>query len=292
LAAGAFDQHDRTTTTTKGGRFSMPSTREVIHGRGAELGPALPALSPPVAVAATGAVLAGILAVIVRLFEFGTVTAVGALGGYVLLSAVVLARFRAADASTGFGLANTITLVRGALNCLLLGLLLQPAALAAAWGEAAGWSFVAVAVASLALDGVDGRVARRWRLASPFGARFDVEVDALLSSVLALAAVVLGKVGPWVTAIALAYYGFVAARRAWPWLARPLPPSFRRKTVFVAQAAGLVVIVAPPVSAVTATWLAAAILTLMLASFAYDVRWLYRQAARVPAPAGRSSRHG
>lgn len=270
----------------------MPSTREVIHGRGAELGPTLPALSPPVALAATGAVLAGILAVIVRLFEFGTVTAVGALGGYALLSAVVLARFRAADAAGAFGLANTITLVRGALNCLLFGLLLQPAALAAAWGEAAGWSFVAVAVLSLVLDGVDGRVARRWGLASPFGARFDVEIDALLSSVLALAAVVLGKVGPWVMAVALAYYGFVAARRAWPWLARPLPPSFRRKTVFVAQAVGLVVIVAPPAGAATATWLAAAILTLMLASFAYDVRWLYRHGEGAPAPGGRSSRHG
>ena len=35
---------------------------------------------------------------------------------------------------------NAVTLVRGALNALLLGLLVEPAALNAAWGGAAGWA--------------------------------------------------------------------------------------------------------------------------------------------------------
>jgi len=264
----------------------MPSTRDVPHGRDAALRPVLIDWPTPVAIAATGTVLAVAVAAIVRVFAFGPAMAVVALGAYAGLAGVVLVAFEATGAPRRFGLANAITLVRGALNALLLGLLVQPVALNAAWGDAAGWLFVAVALLSLALDGVDGWVARRWRLASAFGARFDVETDAALLAVLAAAAVVLGKVGPWVFGLALGYYAFLAARRVWPWLAAPLPPSRGRKAVFVAQAASLVVIVAPPVAPTVAAGLAAAALALMVASFTRDVRWLRRRRARTPWRAG------
>lgn len=257
----------------------MPSTRDVPRGRDAALRPVLIDWSTPFAIAATGAVLAAAAAAIVRFFAFGPTMAVVALGAYAGLAGVVLVAFEATGAPRRFGLANAITLVRGALNALLLGLLVQPVALNAAWGDAAGWLFVAVALLSLALDGVDGWVARRWRLASAFGARFDVETDALLVVVLALAAVVFDQVGLWAFALALGYYAFLAARRVWPWLAAPLPPSRRRKAVFVAQAASLVLIVAPPVPPSVATALAAATLASMAVSFSCDIRWLRRRRA-------------
>jgi phosphatidylglycerophosphate synthase len=255
----------------------MPPTRDVPHGRGTALRPVPIHWSAPVAIAATGGALAAAVAAIVRFFAFGPTMAFATLGAYAGLAGIVLVLFEDGTSAPRFGLANAITLVRGALNGLLLGLLVQPVALDAAWGDAAGWLFVAVALLSLGLDGVDGWVARRWRLASSFGARFDVETDALLLSVLALAAVVLDKVGLWVLGLALGYYVFLAARALWPWLATPLPPSRRRKAVFVAQAASLVAIVAPPVAPPLAAGLAAATLTVMAASFSHDIRWLWRR---------------
>ena len=259
----------------------MPSTRDVFHGRDATLRPPAVELSSAAALAVTATGLAAVLAVIVQAFDLGAATLVAALGAYALLAAAVAVLFGRARGEREFGLANTVTLVRGAFNCLLLGLLSEPGRLAGAWGEAAGWLFVAVALLSLALDGVDGWAARRWRLASPFGARFDVEVDALLASVLALAGVVLGKVGVWVLVLPALYYLFVAARRLRPWLAAPVPPSLARKTVFVVQAVSLVLIVAPPVPSALAELIAAAALAVVLASFARDLRWLHRN--RPPA---------
>lgn len=264
----------------------MPSTRDVPHGRGASLRPVLIEGSTPVAIAATGAGLAAAVAAIVRLFDFAPIMAVATLGAYAALAGVVLLASDRAGGLDRFGLANAVTLVRGALNALLLGLLVQPGALDAAWGDAAGWMFVGVALLSLTLDGLDGWVARRWRLASSFGARFDVEIDALLLLVLALAAVVLDKVGLWVFGLALTYYAWLAARRRWSWLAAPLPPSLRRKTVFVAQASSLVAIVAPPVSPPVAAGLAATTLVAMVASFAHDIRWLWRRRTASPSRAG------
>ncbi|MFP4126198.1 MAG: CDP-alcohol phosphatidyltransferase family protein [Alphaproteobacteria bacterium] len=255
----------------------MPATRDVLYGRHTAWRPVLIDWPTPVAIAATGSVLAVAVAAIVRVFPFGPTMAVVALGAYAGLAGVVLVAFEVTGTPRRFGLANAITLIRGALNALLLGLLAQPVALHAAWSDAAGWLFVAVALLSLALDGIDGWVARRWRLASAFGARFDVETDALLVAVLALAAVVLDQVGLWIFALALGYYAFVAARRVWPWLAAPLPPSRRRKTVFVAQAASLVLIVAPPVPPSVATALAAATLASLALSFGCDIRWLRRR---------------
>lgn len=258
----------------------MPSSRDVLHARAPTVRAMLVHWPAPTALAATAAGLALVVGGIVALLGFGAPLALVALGAYALLAAAVLVAFEAAAPAERFGPANTITLVRGALNALLLGLLAEPATLSATWGEGAGWLFLAVALVSLALDGVDGRVARRWRLTSAFGARFDVEIDALLLTVLALAAVVLGKVGLWVLAIPLGYYAFLAARAVWPWLAQPLPPSRRRKAVFVAQAASLGAVVAPPVVPPLAAGLAALTLAAMVASFARDLRWLWVASAR------------
>ena len=66
-----------------------------------------------------------------------------------------------------------------------------------------------LAVVALALDAVDGRVARRTGTASAVGARFDMEVDAVL--VLLLSVYVARSLGLWVLAIGSAHYA--AGRR-------------------------------------------------------------------------------
>ncbi len=178
-------------------------------------------------------------------------------------------------AHTRFGPANRVTLGR-------LVLVLALAATAGAAPSAAlGWGLVVVATVAALLDALDGALARRSGLASPFGARFDMETDALLILVLALLLWQLGRVPAWVLAAGAMRYAFVAAAAAWPWLARPLPPSVRRQAVCVVQIVLLIVALGPIVPPALATALAALGLTLLAWSFAVDVAWLAR---RRPTP--------
>src|SRR5436190_15070234 len=137
------------------------------------------------------------------------------------------------------GAANWMTLVRAALVALVAGFVSEPAV--------APIAATAVSLAAIVelLDGADGWLARRSGLASAFGARFDVEVDALLIMALAILAWQHGKAGSWVLLSGLVRYAFVAAGWLLPWVSRPLPPSRRRQTVCVVQIAGLCAAVAP-----------------------------------------------
>ncbi len=94
---------------------------------------------------------------------------------------------------------------------------------------------VVIASVAAALDGVDGWIARRTRTASAFGARFDMETDALLILVLSALVWRSGKAGAWVLASGLMRYAFVAAATIWPWMQEPLEPSRRRQAVCVVQ---------------------------------------------------------
>jgi hypothetical protein len=76
-------------------------------------------------------------------------------------------------------------------------------------------------------------------------------------------------------------YLFVSAGVIWPVMQRPLPPSFRRKTVCVVQGIALVASVAPILSSGLATAASAAALLLLGYSFSVDTWWLIR----VPLPA-------
>ncbi|MBB3332691.1 phosphatidylglycerophosphate synthase [Halomonas campaniensis] len=178
---------------------------------------------------------------------------------------------RGPRAQAGLGPANRATLARGVLVALLAGTLADSALLAAR-GE---WLF-ALALVALALDGVDGWVARRTASASAVGARFDMELDAFFILVLCLALLQLERVGPWVLAIGAMRYVFVAASWRWPWLAGELPESQRRKAVCVWQVAALMLALLPAMSDLLAGWLAATALAGLTLSFAVDVRWLYR----------------
>ncbi len=171
------------------------------------------------------------------------------------------------------GPANQVTLVRGVLTALLAGLLGEGGTPAAA-----AWTALALALVAAALDGVDGHLARRLGWASPFGARFDMEIDALLVAVLAILLWSLGKAGPWVLAAGFLRYLFVGAGYLWPMLRHPLPPSRRRQTVCVVQVLTLTLALAPVVPPVWSAPVAAAGLALLCYSFAVDTLWLVRRA--------------
>jgi phosphatidylglycerophosphate synthase len=133
-------------------------------------------------------------------------------------------------------------------------------------------ALVVLAALALALDGVDGLVARRTSSASALGARFDMEVDAFL--LLVLSVVAARGVGPWVLPIGLMRYVYVAAGALLPWLTAPLPPRFSRKVVAAVQGVVLVAAVSgllPPTVAVVAV---AAALAALCWSFGRDVAWL------------------
>ncbi|MFL5927689.1 MAG: CDP-alcohol phosphatidyltransferase family protein [Gaiellaceae bacterium] len=145
-------------------------------------------------------------------------------------------------------------------------------------------TFVALASVALALDFVDGWLARRTNTESALGARMDGEVDAFL--ILALSVEVAASAGYWVLAIGAARYAFLAAGWLCAWLRAPLPRRDWRKVVTAAQGIALTVAAAeilPPV--LTGAVLAAA-LGLLAESFGRDVWWLWRNRAVVhPRPA-------
>lgn len=173
------------------------------------------------------------------------------------------------------GLCNLVTLGRAAIMAVLAALLTRPDGLAG--DPALAWAAVALAMAGLALDGVDGWLARRSGLASAFGARFDIEVDAALAAVLCLLAVLSGKAGLWLLPLGFLRYAWVAAGAALPWLTGPLPDRFSRKAVCVLQIAALIALLAPVVTPPLSTLIAAGATGALVWSFAADAVWRWRR---------------
>lgn len=186
-------------------------------------------------------------------------------------SALTLAGLVRSHPFDEFGAANTVTLIRLALTSVLVGLLVG--------SPATPWAVPAVAALALALDGMDGWLARRSGLVSDFGGRFDMEVDCLLALTLALLVLDRGEVGVWVVALGLPRYVFWVASWVFPWLAAPLPERRSRKVVCVGQIIVLIALTAPPVDAPLAPLMAALALACVVWSFAVDVRQLHRARA-------------
>ena len=172
-----------------------------------------------------------------------------------------------------FGAANQATTLRAILVALVAALVGE--APAPPLASAA----VAVTLSATLLDGVDGWLARRERIASAFGARFDMEIDALL--ILALSVLVwrYGKAGGWVVASGLLRYVFVVGGALAPWLRGALPASRRRQTICIVQIAALTVAMLPAVQPPTSALCAAAALAALGYSFLVDTVWLWQHAA-------------
>lgn len=177
------------------------------------------------------------------------------------------------------GPANVVTLVRAALVALLAALIRDvPSPL---------WAWVAIGLGTVTacLDGVDGYLARRTRLTSDFGARFDMETDAFF--ILALSALVWrsGVAGAWILAAGALRYLFVAAGWVLPWMRAPLSPTLRGKTMAVVQMVGLLVALGPIIPAPLNTWAAGLTLAGLTWSFGLDVRRLWRGRGLAPVTA-------
>jgi phosphatidylglycerophosphate synthase len=171
-----------------------------------------------------------------------------------------------------FGAANQITTARAILVALIVGLIGEPHVPAVAGSAAAASLLVTM------MDGVDGWLARRHRIASDFGARFDMEIDALLILALAVLAWQFEKAGAWVLLSGLLRYVFVAAGSIAPWLSAPLPASLRRQAVCVVQILGLTLVMVPAIPTPLSNAVAASALVALIYSFLVDILWLWRRA--------------
>ena len=227
------------------------------------------------------AVLLGLLAGTVGVGARGW--AVGLLVGVATDAGLVYALWRAAAVTAGP--ANAVTLARATVVAAVAALVtdgtVSPLHLR---------TTLALAALALALDAVDGQVARRTGSSSQIGARFDGEVDALLILVLSVAVAQSTGSGWWVLAIGGWRYAFGAAGWLLPWLRRPLPASLWRKTVAAVQGVTLAVALSgllPP--AVMVTCLAAALI-LLTESFCHDIRWLWSRRRSSSKPPTRRRR--
>ncbi len=169
-----------------------------------------------------------------------------------------------------FGPANYVTLTRALLVALLTALLGEPTSRAAAWLAAAVSGLVPM------LDGVDGWLARRTRMQSAFGARFDMETDALHVLVLSGLVWQYGKAGVWVWLGGLLRYLFVAAGWLLPWLGRPLRPTRRARVITIFHMTALSTGLAPFVPAALSAGAIAIALAALAWSFAVDIGRLWR----------------
>jgi len=230
--------------------------------------PAPPLRTSVLAAAAAGLVIAGIGGAMATSW-FGLSSGfVLKSGGAFLIAFAVAAGLVRHHPFTRFGGANVVTSVRLALVALVAATLGEP------YTPALAWAATLLTIVVTLLDGVDGWIARRSALSSAFGARFDMETDALLIMVLAALAWRWDRAGAWVLACGLMRYVFVAAGWTWRWIEAPLPESLRRKTVCVVQIVTLGVIVSPVIPRWLSVPAAAVTLALLAWSFLVDVQWL------------------
>jgi phosphatidylglycerophosphate synthase len=205
--------------------------------------------------------------------------AVGAAAGGIL--DVMLARTLRRDPEARLGPAGWVTLTRATLAVGVAA-----PAVASLGRDVPVTPLVTLATVSLALDFVDGRVARRTGTVSALGARLDGEVDAFL--MLALSVAVAPSAGAWVLARGLARSLSLAA--GWPlaWLRAPLPPRYWRKVVAAAQGIALTLAAAEILPLWPARVVLAAALALLAESFGRDVWWLWRRRRAAPVRAAGS----
>ncbi len=138
-------------------------------------------------------------------------------------------------------------------------------------------ALVTLSAVALALDAVDGKVARRTGTATPLGARIDGEADAFL--ILLLSIYVSQDYGSWVLVIGAARYALLLAGWLIPWLAAPLPPRYWGKVVAAVQGIVLTVAASGLPGRLAGMIAVAAALLLLAESFGRNVIWLYRTGA-------------
>jgi phosphatidylglycerophosphate synthase len=224
-------------------------------------------------------VLLVILASTVGLGEAGWVAGLGfAVAGWVLLTwAMTVTGVRA------FGPADWVTLTRatlvGCVTALVADSLHRPVRVSV---------LVTITAVALALDFVDGQVARGTRTASAFGARFDGELDAFL--ILVLSVFVSVSLGSWVIVIGAMRYGFLVLGWVLNFMRRPLPYRYWRKVVAAVQGIVLVVVAAGVLPQPVEALAVAGALLMLVESFGRDVAWLWFNGVVEPAASAQPRR--
>jgi phosphatidylglycerophosphate synthase len=190
-----------------------------------------------------------------------------ATAGLLSFGVFVVARHRAWTQGRRFGAANAVTALRlGLASALLLFSGTQPLTSAT------------LLAAFLALDGVDGWIARRTNSASAFGARFDMETDAF--GVLATGVVLCVErgLGAWILLGGLLRYVYV--------LALPLasgkreqPRSAWTRAAFAVAMVFLIGALGSPRGVARASGALATVL--LSASFAYSFFWSFGPGGRL-----------
>src|SRR5579863_8436154 len=235
------------------------------------------------AMALLGAMLLAVLMSWERAGWTATVTAAAVYAGVALL----VRRGLSQSDVEQFGVANAITLARAAITAVLMGVAIETLL----WrnpGHATDmvqWGIAAAATLAWLLDWVDGWAARRFNQTSVFGARFDMEVDALFILALSFMVYGIGRAGLWVLLAGLMRYLFVAAMAIWPPLAVPLPPSFRRRAICAALGGALVAATFPPMPESLAAIILGIGVGTLLWSFVVDTVTLLRRARAALAAA-------
>ena len=224
--------------------------------------------------------MTGLVATALLLVGLAATTGLGVAGAVAgvayALALAALVRWGLGRLGTTFGPADWVTLGRAVLTGGVTALVAD-----AAGGPAPTGLLVGLVAAALALDWVDGQIARRTGTASTFGWWFDMEVDSFLLFVLSVYAA--GLYGPWVLLIGGMRYLFGAAGWALPWMRATLPPRYWRKVVAAVQGVALVV-AAAGVLPDPLTWFVLLVAAVLLVeSFGRDVLWLWRRRAGVRA---------
>ncbi|HEY4225614.1 MAG TPA: CDP-alcohol phosphatidyltransferase family protein [Pseudolysinimonas sp.] len=183
---------------------------------------------------------------------------------YLVVSSLLVSLGMTRQKAGRLGAANAVTATRSALVGLVTALvvtsLTQPIPVPL---------LIGLAAPALALDALDGWVARRTRGESALGARFDMEVDAFL--ILVLSVYDARSLGWWVPALGLMRYAFVAAGWLLPWMRAQLPFRYWRKVVAAFCGIALTVAAAGFLPAMASALIVGAALALLVESFGRDV---------------------
>lgn len=142
---------------------------------------------------------------------------------------------------------------------------------------AQSWLLFAAAAPAIALDAVDGWVARRTHSSTPEGSRLDMESDAILYLILSLPLGV--AIGWWVWLIGAMRYLFAAGSWLRPSWRRTLEYSGVRRVIAAVQGVVLAAFAGPWFSASIEVSVSAAACVLLLYSFGRDIVTLERQGA-------------
>lgn len=232
------------------------------------LRPAARTIGQPVPLRPLSGPLVGLLA---HLIVLATLTSAGVgLAGLVIGVAYgvgvtgLLARALIRSGRQRLGPADKITLVRSALVGGVLALVVTDVT-----SPVPAVVLVTLGAVALVLDGVDGRVARATGTASPLGARFDMEIDAMLILILSVQAV--RSVGCWVLLIGASRLLFLAAGLCWPWLRGDIPPRYWAKVVTVIQVVVLLLVATGLLPRPVSVGLCLAALVLLAEAFGWSV---------------------